>query len=177
MKKTEVRAFGESVKRVPGSVLKKAVFDCGWYEDERHKTRSMYFWTDNGNSYERDRRCDYLSIRETTKIGRHEIAYGRNVDQSRKHTYAKDWITLDGADITVGDLKKLAAEMQAIIDRREEKQNRPKRPAHRPSKAPSGTVLAELYKTKTQKEIAELYQVSIRTAARWLHFAGIRKAA
>ena len=81
---------------------------------EREKTKSMYFWSPDGNASGRRAAEKRLSICLDAKIADGvTVYYSRDVDMSCHHVYASDALRIetDGVRtiITVADLKKLIA--------------------------------------------------------------------
>ena len=81
---------------------------------ERDRTKSMFFWTPDGNAKGRRAAEKRLSICLDAELAAGvTVYYSRDVDMSCHHVYATDcmWAEIDGEriTITISDLRKLIA--------------------------------------------------------------------
>ena len=129
MKKTEVAQILQSLKYRKTDCLKKMLSQLAEIEPERSRTRAMYWWTDFGNASARrgfERRYNLeLTIKITSQV---VVEYWRRVNPSRKNAYAEDGlsISISGAEqnATVADINKLIAGIEAILERRTDRENK-----------------------------------------------------
>ena len=120
MTKKEIDIIVNKMKYQKTDVLKKRIANLSYLEDERNKTKSMYFWSDFGNASSRrsftKRYSENYTIPLTADLS---VRYVREVSPSRKYAYASDKLSLsDGNKFTVGDAKKIAARLQMVVDNR-----------------------------------------------------------
>lgn len=121
MKKNEVLLIKEEMKRTKTTKLQEIISAINDIIDNRQVSRNMWFWSDNGNRYQRQSKEDYYFRDIHLKIGKHLLYYYRHVSMSRKHVYVNEHLDFDGSKITVADLNKLIVAFEEIINSRTNK--------------------------------------------------------
>ena len=121
MKKQEIIKIKEELKRSKTITLQNHINTMNEIIHDRAVSKNMWFWTDNGNKYNRRRKENYYHRNEHTAIGKHDLYYYRNIKMSCRHVYVTEELTFDDHRISVADLNKLIDAFEEIINRRNNK--------------------------------------------------------
>ena len=122
MKKKEIHQLVQRSKRLRTEKLTAAREVLSNMIDERELTKGMYFWSPGTcagvrRSNERRRNIELTAILTGCSVG-----YRRDYQESCRHVYASDYIgvKIDGEEMTatIADLKKMIAEIDAILEKR-----------------------------------------------------------
>ena len=118
MKKQEVINLMDELKNKRTKTIQGYIDAMKKIIKDRSTSKSMWFWTDNGNRQMRHQREKYYHRDLHLPIGAHELIYYRDIDMSRKHVYVTEELLFDGEKATVADLNKMIEALEQILSRR-----------------------------------------------------------
>lgn len=120
MRKNEREKLIGSLKYMHTKTLKdKAATLKDWEHNNAMKANS-WFWIPGGNCGERARKERYYSRNDELQIGKVTLRYRSNCEMSRAHVYWSNalWVKDSDVNINFGDVRKILAEIDAILARR-----------------------------------------------------------
>lgn len=121
MKKKERDVIINTLKRTNSKNLRSELATLEDWEHNNAMKVNSWFWTPGGNCGERARKERYYSRNDELQIGKVTLRYRSNCEMSRAHVYWNNtlWIKNSNVNINFGDVRKLMAEIKAILARRE----------------------------------------------------------
>lgn len=126
MKAKEINKVLESIKRYKTEKLESIIQSIETWEENHDMKKASWFWSPPGKASRRRSREDWNTWEDEIKLGDLVIRYWSNCSISCRHYYWTDGLEHNGSgdmSLTFGDLHKIVAGIQTILERRKMKRS------------------------------------------------------